>query len=340
MVRWELARPPTSALLLTRLGAERGVSLSTCLAGTGLREHDLNDPNATITAKQELTLTGNLLDSLGHPPGVGVEAGARYHATTHGMWGFALISSPTLRSAIDVGLRFLDLSYSFCRIRARSQEGGIELVLDAPGIPVGLQRFAVERDVGVIRTLQHDLVGAAVPLHRVTFAFPDPGAGIERYTELLGVRPVFDADENVVAIDPARLDTPLPQADEHTAALTQDRCRELLASRSAGIGLAARVRDLLLAHPANPPDRDEIAAALNISERTLHRKLAAERRTYRGLLEEVREQLAEELLVAGGMPVSEVSRRLGYAEVSSFSQAFRRWKGVGPRAWMRDSSRR
>ena len=48
---------------------------------------------------------------------------------------------------------------------------------------------------------------------------------------------------------------------------------------------------------------------------------------------EIREQLAEELLVTGGLSVAEVAGRLGYREVSSFSQAFRRGKGVGPRAY-------
>ena len=52
---------------------------------------------------------------------------------------------------------------------------------------------------------------------------------------------------------------------------------------------------------------------------------------FRGLLDEIREQLAEELLITGGMSVAEVAQRLGYVEVSSFSQAFRRWKNVGPR---------
>ncbi len=38
-------------------------------------------------------------------------------------------------------------------------------------------------------------------------------------------------------------------------------------------------------------------------------------------------------LVTGGLPVAAVAERLGYLEVSSFSQSFRRWKGVSPRAY-------
>lgn len=56
-----------------------------------------------------------------------------------------------------------------------------------------------------------------------------------------------------------------------------------------------------------------------------------------GLAGQVRDilvaRLAEELLVTGGLSVAEVACRLGYVEVSSFSRAFRRWKGTGPRAY-------
>ncbi len=70
-----------------------------------------------------------------------------------------------------------------------------------------------------------------------------------------------------------------------------------------------------------------------MSDRTLLRRLADEGVSFRGLLDEIREQLAEELLVTGGLSVAEVTGRLGYLEVSSFSQAFQRWKGVGSRAY-------
>ena len=108
---------------------------------------------------------------------------------------------------------------------------------------------------------------------------------------------------------------------------------ELLAKRLVRAGVAAQVRDQLLARltsPARPrPGRGE----LHMSERTLRRRLAEEGLWFRGLLDEIREQLAEELLITGGLSVAEVAERLGYVEVSSLSQAFRRWKGVGPRAY-------
>ncbi|MBV2155402.1 AraC family transcriptional regulator [Kitasatospora sp. SUK 42] len=322
-------------LEMVRLGADHGVTAETCLAGTGVRAEQLHDPDVEVTARQELTLVANLLDALGHPPGLGLEAGQRYHLTTYGIWGFALISSPTLRAAIDVALRFVDLSFSLGRVRLCQDTGEVRLVLDAPDVPPALRRFFVERDAAAIMTMQRELFASPVPSRQVAFAFPPPDGGPGRYESVFGVVPGFAAGETAIGFDPALLDLPLPQANEHTAALALAQCRELLARRRSRTGLAGRVRDVLVARLADPPDADEVAELLHLGGRTLRHRLSAEGTSYRALLAEVREHLAEELLITAGLPVEQVSRRLGYVEVSSFSQAFRRWKGVGPREYRR-----
>jgi AraC-like DNA-binding protein len=333
MVHWDLPRAPTSTQLMTRLAAEYDVPTETCLRGTRLRPGHLDDPHAEISVRQELTVVANLLDALGNRPGLGLEAGARYHLTTYGIWGFALISSPTLRSAIDVGLRYVDLTFSLGRIQLREREQEVQLVLDAPEVPLALQRFVVERDAAAIQTMQCELLASPIPIHRISLTFPPPVGGTSREAELFGVMPAFDAEENVVAFDPALLDAPLPQANEHTAAVAAAQCRDLLARRQARTGLAGQVRDTLLTRLADPPNANQVAARLHVSDRTLRHRLAAEGTSFRALLDEAREYMAEELLVSGGLTVAETAQRLGYVEVSSFSQAFRRWKGVGPRAY-------
>jgi AraC-like DNA-binding protein len=67
--------------------------------------------------------------------------------------------------------------------------------------------------------------------------------------------------------------------------------------------------------------------------RTLRRHLVAEGTSFQELRDEVREQLAVELLGDLGLSVTEVARRLGYAETSAFSHAFKRWRGVSPRTF-------
>jgi AraC-like DNA-binding protein len=330
-VHWDIERSPMSVQLLVRLGADYGLPPAAALQSTGLDAERLRDPSATVSGRQELAVIANLLRELGDPPGLGLEAGIRYHLTTYGIWGFAMISSPTWRSAIDIGLRYLDLTFAFTRIRARDRGSEFHLVLDTPDIPLALQRFVVERDSAAIQTIQRELFASQIHIREIRYAFAAPPSGAHRFAEIFGVVPAFDAAESAVGIPPEILDLPLPLANEHTTAIAREQCRQLLASRHARTGLAGRVRDHLLVSPASPPDSEQIAAVLHMSERTLRRRLAEEGVTFRGLLDEIREQLAEEFLMTGGMPVAEVARRLGYVEVSSFSQAFRRWKNVGPR---------
>src|SRR5690606_6477131 len=61
----------------------------------------------------------------------------------------------------------------------------------------------------------------------------------------------------------------------------------------------------------------------------------AEGATFRSLLEEVRSTLAEELMANARLTHAEIAERLGYADVTTFIEAFRRWKGMPPSEYRR-----
>lgn len=334
VVHWNTPRSAMGALLMVRLGHDHGLTTEQCLAGTGLTERQLADPDAALGVTDELAVIANVVRDLGDPPGLGLEAGELFRSTSYGLWGFALISSPTLRSAIRVGFQFGELSFSLSETSVHDADGEVRLLLEPLGIPPDLRRFTVERDAAAIQTLHRDLLAAPRALRRVEFTRPAPPEDVlPRYESLFGVPPVFAADANVLVFDAAEVDVPLPQANGQTAAVVLGHCRDLLDERRARTGTSRRVRDLLIERLPTPPDAAGLARELHISERTLRLKLADEGTSYRALLDEIREHLAEELLVSQRLPVAEIAHRLGYVEVSSFSQAFRRWKGMGPRAF-------
>jgi AraC-like DNA-binding protein len=173
----------------------------------------------------------------------------------------------------------------------------------------------------------------------VYFAHPAP-ASLEPY-RALGPMPVFDADANFLGLHRDMLDLPLPQADPYAVAATQKQCRQLLAQRRARSGYAGRVRDRLVQQPGHLPDLEAVASELHMSSRTLRRHLEREGTSYRSLVDEVRERLAEELLAIGALSVAEIGRRLGYADTPSFTAAFKRWKGgTPPRTFAKDAPHR
>jgi AraC-like DNA-binding protein len=81
------------------------------------------------------------------------------------------------------------------------------------------------------------------------------------------------------------------------------------------------------------PTLPEVAEGLDVHPRTLRRRLAEEGTSFRALLNEARSAIAVDLLRNVELTVEEVSTRLGYTEVSTFSHAFKRWYGVAPSAY-------
>lgn len=94
--------------------------------------------------------------------------------------------------------------------------------------------------------------------------------------------------------------------------------------------LRARLRAALAQGRA---DADRMAMLLGVSERTLQRRLAKLGRSFSDVVEDFRREEAARLLTISGLPLVAVAGRLGYAEQTSFTRAFRRWTGSTPGAW-------
>jgi AraC-like DNA-binding protein len=327
-------RAPMSTLVLLKLAAHHGITDDIVLANTGLTEAALRDPDADVRADQELRAIENLLAAAPRSETLGLEAGQGYHLTTYGILGFAMISASTFREAVDVGLRYLDLTFTFAPIRAEEHGSDLTLVLEEePSLPAAVARFLAQRDAAAIQTMQRETLGWPANPRAVAFRHTATRAQVDRYRTVFGVTPEFGADRNLIVLDADILDMALPQADEHTTAMTQQMCADLVDARRSRSGMAGRVRDLVVAQLRQPPSLPDVAASLQMSPRTLRRHLANEGTTLRQLIDEVRAALAAELVTGGRLTVAEISRRLGYVEVSSFSQAFRRWYGVSPRGF-------
>lgn len=314
--------------LLTELAAEHGLDAARALAGTGVREQQLRNPEATVTGEQELRLIDNLVTHLDHVPALGVKAGQRYHFTAFGALGFALVSSKTGHDALDIGLKHIRLTFAFCRFSQKDRGGFIHVTLDDSDLPQRLRRFIVERDSACLLTLQRDLFSGHSLLEAMRFAFADPGY-VGDHEAVYGVTPRYAAKTNEAVIDRVRMMRHLPQANERARA-AQQQCESLLNQRRQRGGLSAKVRNYLAAHAADMPAMTTVARAHHMTLRTLRRRLLQEDASFAELRDEVRQTLAEEYLVRAGLSVEQVAERLGYAEATSFINAYQRWHGTTP----------
>jgi AraC-like DNA-binding protein len=98
--------------------------------------------------------------------------------------------------------------------------------------------------------------------------------------------------------------------------------------------IQARVREVLTQRLARgEPSQEQVAELLNMSARTLQRKLSEHGIMYKEILDATRHQLALAYLSAPRYSVSDVTYLLGFSAGSCFTRAFRRWTGLSPTDW-------
>lgn len=87
---------------------------------------------------------------------------------------------------------------------------------------------------------------------------------------------------------------------------------------------------LLVAMQDGQPTIEVVAKTMNMSERTLHRRLVDRGLVFKTLLQKTRYQLANQYLKERRLTLSEIALLLGYSEQGAFSRAFKQWSGETP----------
>lgn len=102
---------------------------------------------------------------------------------------------------------------------------------------------------------------------------------------------------------------------------------------------SAKVRSALTELlPCGNGTADEVAAKLNVSRRTLQRKLKEENTTFQQQLNGVREMLARHYIRNTDMSSNDIAFLLGYSEVNSFLRAFSLWTGMSVSEYRKQQS--
>ncbi|MEV0248226.1 AraC family transcriptional regulator [Nocardia sp. NPDC050712] len=321
-------RPVTSVALLVEYAVGRGLSTAAVLRGTDVSESQLNEPAGEVMLGQELAVLRNIVAGLDDEPGLGFLAGLLCHPPSLGVLGFALLTSPSLRHALEIGLRYADLSFTAAAHTLHDEGSEVRISRDDQALPPEIRRFALERDLAAISTIQQDLLATRIPVERVEVQF-DAHPVYEMFGAVLGVENIrFNAPQTALVVRTSVLQLPLPQANVASARMYEQQCAELVQRRRSRVGISKQVRQLLV-REGGMADQSRIAVALNLSVRTLRRRLADEGTSFRELSNETLGLLAEELLGAG-LTVENVADRLGYSSVSAFTSAFRTWHGLSP----------
>jgi len=304
----------SSALHLVRGVKSRltssGVAADALFAEAGLSEGEGLACDA-LTLSDKLSHLWELVVAQSGDPLIGLKISSPHRLGWLGVMGHIMLVSPTVQSSIE-------------RCHGNTRVG---LVLPGAQRVVPQQRYDFVWCV-LLRSLRcaagRDDIAPVV----VKYTFPEP-ANAHIYQETFGCPVKFNMPQNVMEFS----DTDLVMALPANPPLAAGSGAPVLASlaKAEPPTFSAKVQALLASLlPKGPPHRDDVAAQLMMSERTLQRRLAEEGTSFTNLVDDTRRELARQSLSCGELSLKMLSFQLGFSEPSAFYRACKRWFGMAP----------
>ncbi|HPJ93686.1 MAG TPA: AraC family transcriptional regulator [Deltaproteobacteria bacterium] len=320
--------PSYSAKWLVRQLVSRGISLTEILRETDLSPAWLEDETALISQSQYLRLVGNALDETGDPA-LALHLGRQPNLGELGIWGYAIISSPTLGEANQVAMQFWELNGALVTIR-HHKEGESSIWEIFPAFPMESLRlwiFAVEELLATFFSGCDFLTRQEFQIDEINLSYPDPGHG-GLYREMFQCPVLFGMNRDLFRISFPFEDIPTSMGNPQLAAICKQQCQELMTKLRRSDELIGAIREAIIASLGQFPNLGEIAAHLAMSPRTLRRRLFERNTTYQHVLDEIRLELTKEYLTTTSLSVDQIASRLGFSEATTLRRAFRKWTGM------------
>lgn len=184
----------------------------------------------------------------------------------------------------------------------------------------------------VIHGVASWLVGQRLPLIRVDFPFVQPLFASD-YQALYPGPVFFKQAQAALHLDAELLQLPIRRTKHELNEFLLRAPEDWLFVRPREACLSQRLRSYLTERLPLPATAESAAVALQVSTRTLHRRLAHEGTSFQRVKDEFRRDMALQMLTKSHAPINTISTQLGFDSTASFHRAFRGWTGDTPGAF-------
>jgi len=310
---------------------DRGCPAGEILRNVNLTVDEVHSPKSRISLADLVTACENAI-RLSRDPHLPYRIGSSIHISAYGMYGFAILCCPDFRKAMAFAELYHALAAPLATIEFTEEEGVASWVIEPnarAATDPQVYRFITEMQVGIHISLMRDIMGAVFTPDQIRLAYPkahDFGLPADQ----IGCRLNFASRTNQIMFRSAWLDQAANLGNKTTFAAVVALCDDLLNDLKLRIGLAGEIRALLLRNITNPPTLVAIAKLLEMSDRSLRRQLREQGISFRGLLDELRMQLAMKYLRTTRLANEDIALALGFSDATNFRRAFRRWTNKSP----------
>lgn len=249
------------------------------------------------------------------------------------MVGQLIRFSATLEEAIEDAIRFSLLNSEYSAWTLERDEGFAMLVrrtrvtYDAP-----MMQFQTLALVLVYKAIVA-ICGRKVTLREVAFTHRSPKRP-DRLEAFFGAPVRFNQGFSGLVLTSTELRSPIPTHDANVHRLLTAHLQSLARGLAKDEDLVARVRHHIKETVGSRHcNLEGFCRRCGIHPRALQRALQEHRVTFREVLLDVRQELAEDYIRNSSLSIVELSELLGYGNASAFSRAFKQRTGLSPQRW-------
>ncbi|MFC6296690.1 helix-turn-helix domain-containing protein [Pseudomonas sp. CCM 7893] len=241
----------------------------------------------------------------------------------------ASMAQLSVGAGLETGLAFLSLMLERMPAQLVRQQSLAEIVLLEPE-PEPKRAFTYFAYWIIVHGVACWLAGRRIPILAIELRCPQPPF-CDDYQVMFSDNLRFDRPRTRMIFSADCLDGPIKRSAEELKRFLARAPANILVKYRDPDSLAMHIKNDLRQMPAESwPETEGLAVTLCISASTLRRRLAEEGQTYQGLKDSVRKELAIIWLADPEISFVEIATRLGFADVSSFYKAFRKWSGSNP----------
>ncbi|MFV1591013.1 AraC family transcriptional regulator ligand-binding domain-containing protein [Phaeobacter sp. JH20_36] len=231
----------------------------------------------------------------------------------------------TLPAALYRFSTFWNLILDDYQVDLKSENKDLILKIVPRGSPE-IQRFGHMLMLKLAHGLLSWLAGYEVQVKAVQFAFDRPEFA-QDYGVVFPAAVTFSQGCSAISFDAQQLGAPQPRTAAELAEFLDRAPRDWIFTGFREHRLSLQIREFLYQSNWENCRLSDAAAMLNVTPRTLMRRLDAEGASFQSIKDALRRDIAIRDLRAGQKSIEEISQDLGFSSAANFHRAFRRWTG-------------
>ncbi len=320
-------------LSLIHFAGRQGADIRPLIQASGQTEEELCRESSVLEAENYNAVAVGAAEATGDPF-FGLHLGESMNMTAAGLVAQITQTSETILQALQYACDFAQLACSSLPMTLTEERNYYKLTMTPERL------WAKDSELAVRHTVDGTIAFTINEFHELTrknhyplkieLPFSKPATTTE-YERLFQCPVLFGQKEIAVYFDKRHLQEKVITSDYNLLRILVAHAEERIAAINQQRGFYEEVK-VSVANLVKPqfPSIEQVASHLNLSVRTLQRRLSEEGHTFKEITESLRRDFAISYLKRPELSINEIAWLLSYTDASAFIRSFRRWEKMTP----------